>query len=305
MTQYLARRLLQSVLVLLAVSLLAFGLIYLTGDPVRAMVPLDARPEDVENIRRGFGLDQPMYVQYVTFIQRAIQGDLGQSFKYRTNAVSLVLERLPQTLLLATASIGLAIVISIPLGVLAATRRGKLTDLLTTGFAMLSISTPSFWLGMVAILVFADWLRVLPASGIGTPQQLVLPALTLSAYSIGLVTRLVRATMSDILHQNYITTARAKGLSIRAVNYRHALRNGLIPTVTVLALQFGTLLGGSVVVESVFAWPGLGFLMVQAIGSRDLPLVRAIVLVISLFFVVINLVVDVLYTYLDPRIRYA
>jgi len=305
MSPYLARRLLQSILVLLAVSLLAFGLIYLSGDPVRALVPLDATPQDVENIRHGFGLDQPIFIQYLTFIERALQGDLGQSFKYRTNALSLVLERLPQTLLLATASIVLAIIVSLPLGVLAATRRGKLADLLTTAFAMLSISTPSFWLGMIAILVFADWLRILPASGIGTPQQLILPALTLSAYSIGLVTRLVRATVSDILRQNYITTARAKGLSNATVNYRHALRNGLIPTVTVVALQFGTLLGGSVVVESVFAWPGLGFLMVQAITSRDLPLVRAIVLVISLFFVLINLVTDILYTYLDPRIRYA
>jgi peptide/nickel transport system permease protein len=305
MSVYVARRLLQYILVLLAVSLLAFGLIYLSGDPVRALVPLDATPQDVENIRHGFGLDQPIYVQYITFIERVLQGDLGQSFKYRTNALSLVLERLPQTLLLATASIALAIAISVPLGVLAATRRGKLPDLLTTAFAMLSISTPSFWLGMIAILVFADWLRILPASGTGTWQQLVLPALTLSAYSIGLVTRLVRATMGDILRQNYITTARAKGLSTATVNYRHALRNSLIPTVTVIALQFGALLGGSVVVESVFAWPGLGFLMIQAIGSRDLPLVRAIVLVISLFFVLINLVVDIAYTYLDPRIRYA
>jgi peptide/nickel transport system permease protein len=305
MGAYLIRRLLQAVLVLLAVSLLSFGLIYLSGDPVRALVPLDARPEDVENIRHGFGLDQPLQIQYVTFLQHAIQGDLGQSFKYRTNALTLVLERLPQTLLLATVSIVLAIVISIPLGVLAATRRGGAVDFVVTSLAMLTISTPSFWLGMIAILVFADWLRVLPASGSGTLPQIVLPALTLSASSIGLVMRLVRATMSDVLRQNYITTARAKGLGRAAVNYRHALRNGLIPTVTVLALQFGALLGGSIVVESIFAWPGLGFLMVQAIGSRDIPLVRAIVLVISLFFVLINLIVDVLYTYLDPRIRYA
>jgi peptide/nickel transport system permease protein len=305
MGAYLIRRLLQAVLVLLAVSLLSFGLIHLSGDPVRALVPLDARPEDVENIRHGFGLDQPLQIQYVTFLQHAIQGDLGQSFKYRTNALTLVLERLPQTLLLATVSIVLAIVISIPLGVLAATRRGGAVDFVVTSLAMLTISTPSFWLGMIAILVFADWLRVLPASGSGTLPQIVLPALTLSASSIGLVMRLVRATMSDVLRQNYITTARAKGLGRAAVNYRHALRNGLIPTVTVLALQFGALLGGSIVVESIFAWPGLGFLMVQAIGSRDIPLVRAIVLVISLFFVLINLVVDLLYTYLDPRIRYA
>jgi peptide/nickel transport system permease protein len=305
MGRYLARRLLQAVLVLLAVSVLAFGLIYLSGDPVRALVPLDASPDDVANIRHGFGLDQPIYVQYVTFIERASQGDLGQSFKYRTSALELVVQRLPQTLLLTSASMLLAVVVAIPLGVLAATRRGGIADVLATIFAVLTISTPSFWLGMVAILVFADWLRVLPASGGGSLQQLVLPALTLSAYSIGLVTRLVRATMADILRQNYITTARAKGLKKSTVNFRHALRNGLIPTVTVLGLQFGALLGGSVVVESVFAWPGLGFLMIQAIGSRDLPLVRAIVLVLSLFFVLINLLIDVLYTYLDPRIRYA
>jgi peptide/nickel transport system permease protein len=302
---FLGRRLLQAILVLLAVSLFAFGLIYLSGDPVRALVPLDARPEDVENIRHGFGLDQPLYVQYITFVQRALHGDLGQSFKYRTSAMELVLQRLPQTLLLATTSIGLAVLVSVPLGVLAATRRGRLADLLTTGIAIIAISTPSFWLGMIAILIFADWLRVLPASGSGTPQQIVLPALTLSAYSIGLVTRLVRATVTDILRENYITTARAKGLPGSAVNYHHALRNGLIPTVTVLGLQFGALLGGSVVVESVFAWPGLGFLMVQSIGSRDIPLVRAIVLVIGMSFVLINLLVDMLYTYLDPRIRYA
>jgi ABC-type dipeptide/oligopeptide/nickel transport system permease component len=304
MASYLTRRLLQAVLVLLAVSLLSFGLIYLAGDPVRSLVPPDARPEDVENIRHGFGLDQPVYLQYVVFLQKTAQGDLGQSFKYRTSAMGLVLERLPQTLLLATTSIGLAVLIAIPLGILAATRRGGPLDFLASGLALLTISTPSFWLGMIVILVFADWLRVLPASGSGTPRQLILPALTLAAYSIGLVTRLVRATVTDILRQNYITTARGKGLTWAAVNYRHALRNGLIPTVTVLGLQFGALLGGSVVVESVFGWPGLGFLMVQAIGSRDIPLVRAIVLVISLFFVLINLAIDLFYTYLDPRIRY-
>ncbi len=305
MSAYLVRRLLQAILVLLAVSLLAFALIYLSGDPVRALVPIDARPEDVENIRRGFGLDQPIYVQYVTFLEHALQGDLGQSFKYRTNALELVLQRLPQTLLLASTSILLAVCVAIPLGVLSATRRGGVVDVIGTAFSLLSISTPAFWLGLIGILVFADALRVLPASGAGTPQHLVLPAISLSAYSIGLMTRLVRATMIDILRQNYIVVARAKGLSWVAVNYRHALRNGLIPTVTVLGLQFGTLLGGSVVVESVFAWPGLGFLLVQSINSRDLPLVRAIVLVISLFFVVINLVVDVLYSALDPRIRHA
>jgi peptide/nickel transport system permease protein len=305
MTAYLVRRLLQAVLVLFAVSVLAFVLIYLSGDPIRALVPPDARQEDVDNIRRGFGLDQPLHVQYWRFLERAVQGDLGQSFRYRTNASELVLQRLPNTVLLASTSIAIAICVAIPLGVLAATRRGRITDFLANAFALLSISTPAFWLGLIGILVFADALRLVPASGAGTWQHLVLPALTLSAYSIGLLTRLVRATMIDVLRQNYITAARAKGLSWVAVNYRHALRNGLIPTVTVLGLQFGALLGGSVVVETVFAWPGLGWLLVQSINSRDLPLVRAIVLVISLFFVAINLAVDLLYSSLDPRIRHA
>jgi peptide/nickel transport system permease protein len=305
MTAYLVRRLLQAVLVLVAVSMLAFALIYMSGDPVRALVPADARQEDVDNIRRGFGLDQPLHVQYLRFLERAAQGDLGQSFKYRTSAMELVLQRLPHTILLASASIMIAICVSIPLGVLAATRRGGPADVIATSFALLSISTPAFWLGLIGILVFADALRLVPASGAGTWQHLVLPAITLSAYSVGLITRLVRATMIDILRQNYITAARAKGLSWVAVNYRHALRNGLIPTVTVLGLQFGALLGGSVVVETVFAWPGLGWLLVQSINSRDLPLVRAIVLVISLFFVLINLIVDLLYSSLDPRIRHA
>ncbi len=305
MTTFIARRLLQAVLVLFAVSVLAFTLIYLSGDPARALVPADAPPETVDIIRRGFGLDQPVPVQYMRFLERAVQGDLGQSFKYRTNALELVLQRLPSTLELALASIAIAVALAVPLGVLAATRRGRLTDWLATGLALISISTPAFWLGLICILVFADALRWLPASGAGTWQQVVLPAVTLSAYSVGLLTRLVRATMIDVLRQNYITAARAKGLSWVAVNYRHALRNGLIPTVTVLGLQFGALLGGSVVVESVFGYPGLGFLLVQSINSRDLPLVRAIVLVISLFFVLINLAVDLLYSALDPRIRHA
>ena len=240
MTTFLVRRLAQAVLVLVAVSVLAFALIYLSGDPVRALVPADARQEDVDNIRHGFGLDQPVHVQYLLFLERAVQGDLGQSFKYRTNAMELVLQRLPQTLLLACTSILIATLVSIPLGVFAATRRGRLGDVFATGIALLSISTPAFWLGLLGILVFAD-----------------------------------------------------------------ALRNGLIPTVTVLGLQFGALLGGSVVVETVFAWPGLGWLLVQSINSRDLPLVRAIVLVISLFFIAINLAVDLLYSTLDPRIRHA
>jgi ABC-type dipeptide/oligopeptide/nickel transport system permease component len=304
-TSFAALRLAQSLLVLFAVTLLAFVLVYATGDPAKAMVPLDAKPEDVAAMRAAFGLDQPIWVQYLRFLERAVAGDLGESLKYRTNALQLVIERLPNTLLLATSSVVLAVVIAVPLGMLAASRRDSVLDYATTGASILTLSTPTFWLGIVLILIFADQLRWLPASGTGTWRNLVLPAVTLAAPSIGLLTRLVRATMTDVLRQDYIRTARAKGVRWRAVYLSHALRNCLIPMITVVGLQFGALLGGTVVIESVFAWPGLGFLLIQAISGRDLPLIRSAVLVIAVFFVAINLTVDLLYGYVDPRIRRA
>ena len=304
LAQYAGQRLLQALVVLLAVSVLTFALVYVSGDPVRALVPLDASPEDAEVIRRGFGLDRPLYIQYVTFIERALHGDLGQSFKYRTSAMALVVERLPKTALLALGSLALTVLVAIPMGVLAAARRGGLIDRMTTGLSIVTVSTPSFWLGMLLILLFADRLRWLPASGSATLAHLVLPAVTLSTASIGLTIRLVRVTMREVLRQNYIITAYAKGLGPAAVYYAHALRNCLIPTVTVLGLQLGALLGGAVVVETVFAWPGVGWLLIHAIGSRDLPLIRSAVLVVATLFVLINLVVDLAYSWLDPRIRY-
>jgi ABC-type dipeptide/oligopeptide/nickel transport system permease component len=304
-TSFAALRLAQSLLVLFAVTLLAFVLVYATGDPAKAMVPLDAKPEDVAAMRAAFGLDQPIWVQYLRFLERAVAGDLGESLKYRTNALQLVIERLPNTLLLATSSVVLAVVIAVPLGMLAASRRDSVLDYATTGASILTLSTPTFWLGIVLILIFADQLRWLPASGTGTWRNLVLPAVTLAAPSIGLLTRLVRATMTDVLRQDYIRTARAKGVRWRAVYLSHALRNCLIPMITVVGLQFGALLGGTVVIESVFAWPGLGFLLIQAISGRDLPLIRSAVLVIAVLFLAINLTVDLLYGYVDPRIRRA
>jgi peptide/nickel transport system permease protein len=290
--------------VLVAVSLLAFGLVYVSGDPVRALVPIDASPEDMDNVRRGFGLDRPLPVQYLRFVERALRGDLGESFKYRTNSLELVVQRLPNTILLAVASIALAVTVAIPLGVVAGSRRRSLVDTLATGLAILLISTPSFWLGILLILLGADWLGILPASGAGSVRHLVMPAMALAAASMGLVTRLVRATMADALRQRYVTTAHAKGLSPVRVHYLHALRNCLIPTVTVVGLQFGALLGGAVVVETVFAWPGVGWLLIQAINARDLPLIRSAVLVVATFVVLINLAIDLLYGVLDPRIRY-
>jgi peptide/nickel transport system permease protein len=302
-TGYIVRRLWQSVLVLFAVSLLSFVLIFLSGDPVAALVPLNARAEDMANIRHQYNLDQPLPAQYVLFLVKAAGGDLGESFRYRTAALPLVLGRLPTTLLLAAASVALSTLVSLPLGVLAATRKGRLPDVFASLLALLAISMPSFWLGVILILVFAGALRVLPASGSGTWQQLILPTITISAFSIGLLTRLIRRSVAETLNRPYVMTARSKGLSERAIAWVHVLRNSAIPVVTVMGLQFGALVGGSVVVETVFAWPGVGWLMIQSIEARDLPVIRAAVLVLAVFIVAINLCVDVLYTVIDPRIR--
>lgn len=304
MGRFLVGRLVHLVWVLLAVSILVFLLIHLSGDPIRLLTPLDAKPEDVERVRRLYGLDQPIPVQYLRFLTNALRGDLGESFRYQRPAFELVMQRLPATALLALVTLGLTIVVGIPVGLWVGARAGHAADWVVSLLTFVFISLPSFWLGVLLILLFADRLRVLPASGFESPAHLVLPCLTLSVYTTGLVTRLVRADVLEVLRQDFIRTARAKGVGERMVLARHALRNALISTVTVLGLQLGNLLGGSVVVESVFAWPGVGWLMLQGIQTRDLPLVRAVVLVVGSAFVLINLIVDVLYLYLDPRIRY-
>jgi peptide/nickel transport system permease protein len=303
MAGYLIQRLWQAALVLLAVSVLSFVLIFLSGDPVAALIPLNARQEDVDNIRRQYNLDQPVVVQYLIFLQKAATGDMGESFRFKSDALALVLGRLPNTMLLACSSMLLSMVISVPLGILAASYKGRLPDAISSTVALLGISMPSFWLGVILILVFAGSLRLLPASGSGTWKHLVLPTITVSAFATGLLIRLVRRSVADTLGQAYVTTARSKGLSERAIAWTHVLRNSAIPVVTVMGLQFGALLGGSVVVETVFAWPGVGWLMIQSIEARDLPVIRAAVLILALFIVLINLTVDLLYTLLDPRIK--
>lgn len=304
MGRFLVQRLVHLVWVLLAVSILVFLLIHMSGDPIRLLTPLDAKPEDVERVRALYGLDQPLAVQYLRFVQGALRGDLGESFRYQRPAFELVMQRLPATVLLALVTLGLTITIGIPVGLWMGARAGHAADWVISLVTFVFISLPSFWLGVLLILLFADRLRVLPASGFESPAHLVLPCLTLSVYTSGLITRLVRADVAEVLRQDFIRTARAKGVGERTVLSHHALRNALISTVTVLGLQLGNLLGGSVVVESVFAWPGVGWLMLQGIQTRDLPLVRAVVLVVGTAFVLINLVVDMLYLYLDPRIRY-
>lgn len=304
MSHFLLQRLAHLFWVLLAVSLLVFLLIYLSGDPATLLAPLDASPEDVARIKQLYGLDQPLPVQYLRFVGDALQGDLGDSFRYKQPALGLVLEKLPATLQLAFFALALTMLIGIPLGIWAGTHARGPVDWVLSVVTFIGISIPSFWLGILLILAFADKLRWLPSSGNGSWQHMLMPGFTLALYSIGLVSRLIRSTLIDVLSQDYIRTAHAKGLTERMVLYRHALRNTMIPTVTVLGLQLGGLLGGSVVVESVFAWPGVGWLMLQGIQTRDLPLVRAVVLIVGIGFVLINLAVDLLYSRLDPRIRY-
>ncbi len=304
MVKYVIRRIPQLFLILLGASLLSFLLIHISGDPVRALLPLDASEQDMARIRATWGLDQPLLLQYARFLREAVTGNLGQSFRYRRDALSLVLERIPATFTLALASILLAFMVSMPLGIMASTRPGGVVDAFSSFLSSLCIAVPSFWLGLVLILVFADALHWLPAAGRIGWKSLILPAVTMSTFSIGLITRLVRASMLEELHQAYVTSARAKGLSEILVYSRHALRNALVPTVTVIGLQFGQFIGGSMVVETVFAWPGIGWLMIQAIYARDMPLIRAVVLIMAIFFVLINLAVDIVYAYLDPRISY-
>ncbi len=304
MPRLIVRRVFQSGLVLIVVSLLSFLLVYVSGDPISVLVPLDASPEDADNIRVQFGLDRPIYVQYIVFIRQALKGDLGDSFRYRQKSLTLVLQRLPTTLLLVAATVLIAVFISIPLGVFSASRKDTAFDHLATVVSLSGISIPAFWVGIMLILIFADYLRVLPPSGRGGLSHLILPAVTNSVNLIGLLTRLTRSTMVEELEKSYIVALRAKGLPRWLLHYKHALRNSMIPVVTVIGLQFGTLIGGSVIVETVFAWPGVGWLLFSAITMRDLPLIRATVLLISLLFVIINLIVDILYTFIDPKIRY-
>lgn len=304
MSNYFLERLQHLFWVLLAVSILVFLLVYLSGDPIRLLAPLDAKPEDVERVRILYGLDKPLPVQYWNFLVKAVQGDMGDSFRYNQPALKMVMDKLPATLRLALFSLTLTILAGIPLGLWAGSRPNSAVDWVISMLTFVGISIPSFWLGIMLILIFADRLRWLPPSGDASFVNILMPGLTLSIYSIGLVSRLVRSTLIDVMQRDYIRTARAKGLREHIVLYRHALRNTMIPTVTVLGLQLGALLGGSVVVESVFAWPGIGWLMLQGIQNHDLPLVRAVVMVIGLGFVLINLIVDLLYSRLDPRIRY-
>jgi peptide/nickel transport system permease protein len=301
---YVGRRLLQSLVVLWGVSVIVFLLLRLApSDPITLLLAETASPQQIAEARHELGFDQPIYVQYVLFMGRALQGDLGQSLFYKEPALNVILRALPRTLLLGGIAFALSLAVALPVGIVSAIRRDSLWDYLGVGLALVGQATPPYWLGIVLIMVFSVWLHVLPTSGSFGPEYLVLPSVTLAAVLMPVVTRLVRSGMLDVLHEDYVRTARAKGLRERAVITRHALRNMLIPLVTVLGLQLTSLLGGAVIVEQVFAWPGVGQIAIQAIRSRDYPVVQADVLVVSASFVLMNLLVDVLYAWLDPRIR--
>ncbi len=303
-TDYLAWRSLQSAVLILMMTVIVFFLLHLTpGDPAMIMLGEHATPEQVDALRHSMGLDLPLPQQYIRFLAKAAHGDFGNSIIAQRPALEVVLERLPATFQLSAGAFIFALLIGIPIGILSAVKRFSFWDHGAMFFALLAQSMPVFWLGLMLILVFVVRLRWLPASGMDGLQHLVLPSITLSAILIGLVIRLTRSSMLEVLSQDYVRTARAKGLHERVVLLRHALRNALIPLVTVLGMRMGILLGGAVITETVFAWPGVGSVVVIAIYQRDYPVVQAAVFILSVMVVIINWFVDFLYTFLDPRIR--
>lgn len=305
MGRYIIRRLLLGLFVLWSTSTIAFSLTFLSGDPATLLIGDHWTAEQIANFRAYMGLDRPFYVQYLEHIGRLLRGDFGMSVRQSAPVTALILERLPATLQLAGAALLIIVCVAVPIGVLSAVRRGSVWDALAMGGALLAQSMPTFWLGSMLILIFGVWLRWTPISGSGSLAHLILPALTLALYSTARNARIVRASMLDVLGHDYIRTARSKGLRERAVIYRHGLRNALIPVVTMLGLEIGTLLGGALVTETIFAWPGIGRLTIDAIYARDYPLVLGAITFIALIFVVVNLLVDLSYALIDPQIHYS
>ncbi len=307
MTKYILRRLILTLPVVIGVTMLVFSMLHLVpGDPVKAMFIESggATAEQIEQVRHLLGLDQPLPVQYWDYISKALRGDLGESIITKQKVSELIVQNFPSTLQLTVAGMGLAIALGVLLGVLSAVRHNSWLDNLTMVIATLGVSMPSFWLGLLLILVFGIYLRWVPITSGSDLNRLALPALALGFQAAAIIARLVRTNLLEVLHEDYIRTARAKGLSNPAVIVRHGLRNSLIPVVTVVGLQFGGLLGGAVIIEAVFARQGIGQLLVGALQARDFPLAQGCILFIALVYVLVNLAVDVLYAFIDPRIHY-
>ncbi len=304
MTTFLLRRLIGAVWVLFGVATVVFIILHLTGDPAVVMMPPEATSADIANFRHLHGFDRPLIVQFGSFIGSAVHGDFGDSLRHDEPALGLALERLPATAELSFTALFIAIIVAVPAGVVAAVKRNTLLDYGARIFALLGQSAPVYWLGLMMILLFGVRLGWFPVSGIGGWQHLVLPSITLGLFSMAKIMRLTRSSMLDILQSDFLRTASAKGVQPLRLIVHHALRNAWLPIITTIGIELGTLLSGAIITETIFAWPGIGRLAVQAIYDRDYPVVEAVVVLAATAFVILNLGVDLLYAALDPRIRY-
>ncbi len=312
MFEYAMRKAVNAIPILIGVSILVFLLVHLTpGDPARLLAGPEAYEEDIEAIRERLGLNDPLHIQYWRFISNAVRLDFGRSFRTQRPVMQDIRTRFPNTLQMAMVAITWSVIVGVSIGVYAGVRPNSLGDTVSMASALVLVSAPSFWKGLLLMLVFAYWLGWLPASGMGESffsadgiKRMIMPAITLGTGTAAVMARMTRSSMMEVLNQDYIRTARAKGLGERNVIYRHALKNAMIPVVTLIGLQLGVLLGGAVITEQVFAWPGIGTLVINGINARDYPMVQACILLIAVIFVVVNLLVDLTYSLIDPRIRY-
>lgn len=305
MQRYIAGRVLQAIGSMFVISLVVFILVRLSGDPIEIMMPAEASKEDVALVRAHFGFDRPWPEQYGIFLGRALQGDFGKSVRFNRPAIDVVAERYPATFELGGLAILIAVAVALPVGVYSAVRRGTALDYASRGFAALGQAVPPFWLGLVLILVFGVTLRLLPTSGNEGPLHVILPAVTLGWFAVAGLMRLTRSSMLDVLGSEYVKLARIKGLPEQQVVWKHAFKNAALPILTFAALLFVNLLNGSIIVETVFSWPGVGLLVIEAVQFRDYPVVQTVVLFLSGMYIFANLLVDVLYAYLNPKIKFS
>ena len=305
MQRYIAGRVLQSIVSILVVSMVAFTLVRMSGDPIAIMMPAEATKDDIDAMRTYLGFDRPWPEQYVLFLGRALQGDFGKSVRFKRPALEIVIERYPATFQLGGLAILIAVAVALPVGVYSAVKRGSALDYLARGFAALGQAVPPFWLGLVLILVFGVTLRMLPTSGREGPLSVILPAVTLGWFAVAGLMRLTRSAMLDVLHSEFVKLARIKGLPEGQVIWKHAFKNAALPVLTFAALLFVNLLNGSIIVETVFSWPGVGSLVIEAVQFRDYPVVQTVVLLLSSMYILANLAVDILYAYLNPKIRFS
>jgi ABC-type dipeptide/oligopeptide/nickel transport system permease component len=304
-TEYVVRRLALSLVAMLGVITLVFVLLHASGDPATLLASQQATREDIDRIRQAYGLDQPLSVQYARFLGRVTRGDLGYSYRQGLPVTELIVERLRATFELALAGLAVTVLVGVPLGMVAAARRGSAVDAVAMTVALVGISVPSFWLGLLLMIVFGVQLGWLPVSGYGTVKHLLMPAVVLGGFYAATLSRLTRTSLLEVLAHDYVRAARAKGLAARAVWLKHVLRNAALPVLTLLGLDFGRMLGGAVVVETIFAWPGMGRLAVQAVLGRDFPVVQGAVMMGAAVFLAVNLLIDLLYGWVDPRLRAA